>query len=139
MGASSDNDVLDGWPFTNRYQARERSILSEFFHSQEETFDEDDKLMEASTAASISSSTYKDVTVVADEEIEKMKHMLKSTLADIEKMEVKKPSLFTEIESKENVNSNIPQQEEKGDSYQTMNIVKKAANDKQNISNAVNN
>ena len=72
MGASSDNDVLDGWPFTNRYQARERSILSEFFHSQEETFDEDDKLMEASTAASISSSTYKDVTVVADEEIEKI-------------------------------------------------------------------
>ena len=71
-GKPIDDDVLDGWPFTNRYQSRERSILTDFFRLQEERFDEDEKLMAASTAASISSSTYKDPTVVADaDEIEK--------------------------------------------------------------------
>jgi hypothetical protein len=61
-----EEDGLDGWPFLNRYQARERSILAEFFRSQEDRIDEDEKLMAASTAASIASSTYKDVPTVTD-------------------------------------------------------------------------
>jgi hypothetical protein len=74
-GTATDDDDLDGWPFINRYQARERSILTDFFRSQEERFYEDEKLMAASTAASISSSTYIDATVVAyAEEIEKSAH-----------------------------------------------------------------
>lgn len=68
-----------------------------------------------------------------DEEIEKMKHMLKNTLADIERMEIKKPSLYHDFDSKENENINIPREQNN-----TMNIISKAANDKKNISNAVN-
>lgn len=46
-----------------------------------------------------------------DAEIERMKHMLKNTLADIEKMEIKKPSIFHDLDSadsKENINGNLP-------------------------------
>jgi hypothetical protein len=76
FGRNSD-DALDEWPFENPYQSRERSILTDFFQSQEvrsdeATSDDDEKLMAASTAASISSSTYKDSTIVADtDDIEK--------------------------------------------------------------------
>ena len=62
-----DDDGLDEqWPFVNRYQARERSILAEFFRSQEARFDREQKLMAGSTAASIASSINMDVSAVAD-------------------------------------------------------------------------
>lgn len=62
------SNPINEWPFVNRYQNRERSILTDFFLSQEDRSDDDEKLMTASTAASISSSTYKDFTAVADAE-----------------------------------------------------------------------
>jgi DNA polymerase sigma len=58
----------DEWPFVNRYQARERSILAEFFRSQAERIDDEEKLMAASTAASIASSINMDVSAIADTE-----------------------------------------------------------------------
>jgi len=60
--------------FVNHYQSRERSILTNFFESQNEKIDNNDadddeeRLMAASTAASIASSSYKDTTVVAETE-----------------------------------------------------------------------
>jgi hypothetical protein len=63
----------DNWPFLNRYQSREQSILTDFFQSQDDSADDgvnddDDMLMAASTSASISSSTYKDTTLIVDSE-----------------------------------------------------------------------
>lgn len=60
------HNQINEWPFANRYHSRERSILTDFFLSQEDRSDDDEKLMTASTAASISSSTYKEFTAVAD-------------------------------------------------------------------------
>jgi len=63
---------VDNWRFVNRYQSRERSILTNFFESQNEKRvndnddDDEERLMAASTAASIASSTYKDTTSVAE-------------------------------------------------------------------------
>lgn len=68
FGRSGEENALDEWLLANRYQIRERSILTDFFQSQEERIDDDENLMAASTAASISSSTYKDSTVAADAE-----------------------------------------------------------------------
>jgi hypothetical protein len=61
-----DEGADEQWPFVNRYQARERSILAEFFRSQEARFDLEKKLMAGSTAASIASSINMDVSAVAD-------------------------------------------------------------------------
>ena len=72
---ANDSRGLDEWPFlTSRYQpAREHSILSEFFRTQEERIDEERELMAASTAASIASSTYKDVPTVTEvDEVDKI-------------------------------------------------------------------
>lgn len=65
---------VDNWRFANRFQSRERSILTNFFESQSEKVDnnEDDddeeRLMAASTAASIASSTYKDTAYATETE-----------------------------------------------------------------------
>jgi predicted house-cleaning noncanonical NTP pyrophosphatase (MazG superfamily) len=65
---------VDNWRFANRYQSRERSILTNFFESQNgkidnnEDDDDEERLMAASTAASIASSSYKDTTYVAETE-----------------------------------------------------------------------
>jgi Nucleotidyltransferase domain/Cid1 family poly A polymerase len=64
------DEELDGWPLLNRFQLREQSILSDFFREQNEISrleeDDEEKLMAASTAASVASSTYKDPTVLAE-------------------------------------------------------------------------
>ena len=69
---SEDHQVsplLDGWSFLSRYQTRDQSILTDFFETQEDDrIDEDEKLMAASTAASISSSTYKDAVAAVDDD-----------------------------------------------------------------------
>lgn len=65
---------VDNWRFANCYQSRERSILTNFFESQNgkmdngEDDDDEERLMAASTAASIASSSYKDTTYVAETE-----------------------------------------------------------------------
>ncbi|KAL3927534.1 MAG: hypothetical protein SGBAC_013049 [Bacillariaceae sp.] len=69
FGQSGQSNPINDWPFVNRYQSRERSILTDFFLSQEDRSD-DELSVPASTAASIASSTYKDFTVVADPEVE---------------------------------------------------------------------
>lgn len=77
-GTSSIDESLEGWPFLNRFHAREESILSDFFQAQQmlieirddgdddDDDDDDEELMVASTAASVSSSTYKDPIVLAE-------------------------------------------------------------------------
>lgn len=73
----SAEDQLDGWSFYNHYQLREQSILSDFFRLQGsgrtgDVVEDEENLMVASTAASISSSTYKDSTILAEtDEVEK--------------------------------------------------------------------
>eukprot|EP00934_Nitzschia_sp_Nitz4_P008414 Nitzschia sp. Nitz4//scaffold29_size155292//24518//28969//NITZ4_002640-RA/size155292-processed-gene-0.38-mRNA-1//-1//CDS//3329546394//8404//frame0 len=66
----ASEDVMGGWPGMANFQVREESILTEFFRSQQlrnEIDDGDDEdLMVASTAASISSSTYRDTTLLVD-------------------------------------------------------------------------
>ncbi|VEU35781.1 unnamed protein product [Pseudo-nitzschia multistriata] len=69
FGGAETNNL----PFVNHYQSTERSILSSFFLSQSEQvngkdFDDEERLMAASTAASIASSSYKDTTYVAERE-----------------------------------------------------------------------
>jgi len=65
---------VDNWRFNNRFQSRERSILTNFFESQnekpdnDEDDDDDERLMAASTAASIASSSYKDTSYAAESE-----------------------------------------------------------------------
>ena len=65
---------VDNWRFANSYESRERSILANFFESQNgnmdngEDDDDEERLMAASTAASIASSSYKDTTYVAETE-----------------------------------------------------------------------
>ncbi|CAJ1931824.1 unnamed protein product [Cylindrotheca closterium] len=69
FGQTGQSNPINGWPFVNPYQGRERSILTDFFLSQEDRSD-DELSVPASTAASISSSTCKDFTAVADPEAE---------------------------------------------------------------------
>ena len=57
-----DNNRL----FASRYQSRKGSILVNYFHSQNVYEDEQERLMVASTAASISSSTHKETTLVIE-------------------------------------------------------------------------
>ena len=64
------DEEIDGLSLLNRFQLRDRSILSDFFRNQNQSSrideDEDEKLMTASTAASVASSTYKDPAVLAE-------------------------------------------------------------------------
>lgn len=93
FGRTDEEDVLDGWPFANRYQSRKHSILTDFFQSQKEEDkadddndqdDNDEKLMAASTAASISSSTYIESTIVIEgEETERNPHDETANAADM--------------------------------------------------------
>ncbi|KAG7353859.1 nucleotidyltransferase domain containing protein [Nitzschia inconspicua] len=66
IGANGGGD----WTFLNRYHARDESIFSDLFSSQDSVVEDedDDGLMAASTAASIASSTYIDTTLIADPE-----------------------------------------------------------------------
>ena len=65
---------VENWRFENRFQSRERSILTNFFESQNEKIgnnkddDDEERLMAASTAASIASSSYKDTAYIAETE-----------------------------------------------------------------------
>jgi hypothetical protein len=112
FGKPADDESLDGLPFVNRYQARERSILTEFFRSQEERIDYDEKLMVASTAASISSSTCKDATILTEaDEIEKGPNedpafaVDMSTINEDEKNSSRKSNLVVEDDSDRDIAS----------------------------------
>jgi DNA polymerase sigma len=74
--SSSMGGEVNNLPFVNRYQSRERSILTNFFQSSrtekmddKEDEDDEERLMAASTAASIASSTYnKDIASAVEAE-----------------------------------------------------------------------
>ena len=111
MPASTEN-----WPFLNRYQSREQSILTNFFRSQDDSVtdgvdeEDDELLMAASTAASISSSTYKDTTLIGDsDELEDVvvvaqNATLASTMDAIQEVENNRGEPISDVDSRKEEN-----------------------------------